>query len=231
MPSFSFAQAKTYLAPFVSSQGPSDPLVANCINDINERFVTSGQWKGNRFLMAFTPGFDSSNNWYYIDTPVGVESILKVIAVDDGNMNGEIADILSDWYPFSENGLGWIAYNYVGDTELIRMGNVPGTADSQRYRIVGKYPEDRTFYAIVRRGYVPLINDGDLLIPSNRNAYRYGAQAWQYENTYELERAQVYWNLAYQCLNEATQAFEEGEQAEIDIQFKAFSPHAIQNLI
>jgi len=231
MASFSFAQAKSYLAPFVTSQGPSDPIVGNCINDVNERFITSGQWKGNRFIIWITPSFDEANQWYWFDTPTGVESVMKVIAVDTDGMNGEIADIMSDWFPFSENGLGWIQYNYNGDTEVIRLGISPQDPEKQRYRIVGKWPEDRSLYCIVRRAYLPLVNDSDILIPSNRNAYRYGAQAWQYENTYELERAQVYWQLAYQCLNEATIAYNDGEQAQIDIQFKAFSPHAIQNLI
>ena len=64
MASFTFSQAKSYLAPFVTSQGPSDPIVGNCINDVNERFITSGQWKGNRFIMWLTPQFDGPNQWY-----------------------------------------------------------------------------------------------------------------------------------------------------------------------
>ena len=78
---------------------------------------------------------------------------------------------------------------------------------------------------------MPLVNNGDLLIPSNRNAYRYGVQAYNYENVNELERANVYWSLAYQCLNDETIAFQEGEQAQVDIQTKAFAAGGIQNLI
>ena len=86
-------------------------------------------------------------------------------------------------------------------------------------------------YCLVRRGYVPLVNDSDLLIPSNRNAYRYGVQAYNYENVNELERAQVYWGLAYQCLNDETASMEEAELAEVQVQTKAFAPGLIQNLI
>jgi hypothetical protein len=103
--------------------------------------------------------------------------------------------------------------------------------DTQRYRVIGNVPENRTLYCIVRRGYVPLVNDTDRLVPSNRNAYRYGIQAFNYENINELERAKVYWELAYQCLNEETASFEEGEQVSVDIQTKGFAPSLIQNLI
>jgi hypothetical protein len=78
---------------------------------------------------------------------------------------------------------------------------------------------------------VPLVNSGDLLIPYNRNAYRYGCQAFIYENSNELERAQVYWDLAYKCLNDETNSMEEGDFSQVDIQTKAFAPSGIKNLI
>jgi hypothetical protein len=237
MASLTFAQAKTLLAPYITSQGSTDPVVSSAINFVNERFITSGQWRGNRFIYSFTPNKDSSGN-YYIDTVPGIESILRVIAIDESYVTGETGNIMSDWFPWSEGSLGWLPPSYAGDFQLIRQGNTPAsplpsgnTADTQRYRIIGGVPETRTMYCIVRRGYVPLVNSNDLLIPSNRNAYRYGVQAFNYENANELERAQVYWNLAYQCLNEETQAMEDGEVAEVDIQMKAFSPSAIQNLV
>lgn len=237
MASLTFGSAKTLLAPYITSQGSTDPVVASAINFVNERFITSGQWRGNRFIHSFTPQQDSDGN-YYIDTVPGIESILKCVAIDPDYLTGETGDVMPDWFPWVEGGLGWLSPTYVGDFQLIRQGNVPAsplpsgnTADTQRYRLIGKVPETRTMYCIVRRGYVPLVNSNDLLIPSNRNAYRYGVQAFNYENVNELERAQVYWNLAYQCLNEETQAMEEGEQAGVDIQTKAFAPSLIQNLI
>jgi len=237
MASLTFSQAKTLLAPYISSIGATDPVVASAINFCNERFITSGQWRGNRFIYSFTPQEDGGGN-YYIDTVPGIESILKCVAIDPTYLTGEIGDIMSDWFPWIEGGLGWLPNTYVGDFQIIRQGNTPvsplpsgNTSDTQRYRLIGKVPEDRTMYCIVRRGYVPLVNDTDLLIPSNRNAYRYGVQAYNYENINELERAQVYWDLAYRCLNEETISMEDGEQAEVDIQTKAFSPSYIQNLI
>lgn len=239
MPSLTFAQAKTLLAPYFTSQGSADPTVATAINFVNERFISSGQWKGNRFIKSFSVGQDSDGN-YYFDTVPGVESVLKAIAVDysQGSPQGEIVEIMGDWYPFNDAGLGFLPPNYAGDTQIIRQGPTPAsalpsgsTADTQRYRIIGRVPETRTMYCIVRRGYVVLSGDNDLLIPSNRNAYRYGIQAYNYENVNELERAQVYWQLAYQCLNEETTAFEEGSADQVDIQTKAFSPSLIQNLI
>ena len=242
MPSLSFAQAKTLLAPYISSVGSTDPVVASAINFVNERFISSAEWRGNRFIHSFNVSQDSDGN-YYFDTVPGIDSVLKVTALDPDYNLGEIADIMSDWYPWVEGGNGWVPANYTGDTQVIRLGSSPSyplpsgdgaghfTADTQRYRVIGKIPETRTMYCIVRRGYVPLVNDTDLLIPSNRNAYRYGVQAYNYENINELERAQVYWQLAYQCLNEATQSFEAGEEANIDIQTKGFAAGAIQNLI
>jgi hypothetical protein len=154
------------------------------------------------------------------------------------NHAGEIAEIMDDWYPWNDGGLGYLPPNYSGDTQIIRQGNVPAsglpseaTTDTQRYRVIGKVPETRTMYCLVRRGYVPLVNNNDLLIPSNRNAYRYGVQAFVYENANELERAQVYWDLAYKCLNDEATAFSEGVDQQIDVQTKAFSPSLIQNLI
>jgi hypothetical protein len=243
MASLTFAQAKTLLAPYISSVGASDPVVASAINFVNERFITSGEWKGNRFIHSFSVSQDPDSKIYYIDTVPGIESILKVAAIDPDYETSEIADIMSDWYPWIDQGMGVLPANYAGDTQVIRMGATPSyplpsgdgsghyTADTQRYRILGKVPETRTMYCIVRRGYVPLVNDTDLLIPSNRNAYRYGVQAYNYENINELERAQVYWQLSYQCLNEATQSFEAGEQANIDIQTRGFAAGTIQNLI
>lgn len=242
MAALTFSQAKTLLAPYITSQGSTDPVVSDAINFVNERFITSGQWRGNRFLMSFTCSTDSNGN-YYFDTVPGVESVMKAMAINTDNLSGDIAEIMPDWYPWVDGGLGWLPSSYVGDTQIIRMGpsvayplpsgNGAGsfTSDTQRYRVIGKVPEDRTIYCIVRRGYVPLVNDTDRLIPSNRNAYRYGVQAYNYENANELERAQVYWNLSYQCLNDETQAMQEGEEAQVDIQTKAFAGGSIQNLI
>lgn len=237
MPSLTFAQAKTLLAPYISSIGSADPVVASAINFVNEKFITSGEWKGNRFIYSFNVSQDGDGN-YYFDTIPGIESVLKVAAIDSVYNQSEIADIMSDWYPWVEGGIGWVPANYTGDTQIIRLGNVPAsplpsglTADTQRYRVIGKVPETRKMYCIVRRGYVPLVNDTDLLIPSNRNAYRYGVQAYNYENVNELERAQTYWQLAFQSLNDATQSYEAGETAEVDIQTKGFAAGTIQNLI
>ena len=182
MPSITFSQAKTLLAPFVTSQGASDPVVADAINFVNERFISSGQWKGNRFIKSFSVS-QAEDGTYYFDTVPGVESVLKVIAIDPTYNSGEIVEIQSDWYPFNDGGIGYMPSDYVGDTQIIRLGpspasNLPSsiTSDTQRYRVVGRIPEDRTLYCIVRRGYVPIVNNNDYLIPSNRNAYRYGVQ-------------------------------------------------------
>jgi len=237
MASLTFADAKTFLAQYVSSQGASDPAVGEAINFVNERFISSGQWRGNRFIQSFAVSQDDQGN-YYFDTIAGVESVLKVMAIDTVQKYGEIVDIMGDWYPFNDSGIGYMAPDYVGDTQVIRMGNIPAsaspsgtTADTQRYRVVGQVPETRSMYCLVRRGYVPLVNDTDLLIPSNRNAYRYGLQAYNYENKDELERAQVYWDMAYKCLNDETTAYEDGDLNQVDIQTKAFSPALILNLI
>lgn len=237
MASLTFSQAKTLLAPFTTSQGASDPAVGGAINFINERFVSGGEWRGNRFIHSFTPQ-TASDGSFYIDTVPGVESILKVIGVSSDGMSGELGDIMPDWFPFDEGALGWLPFNYAGDLQLVRQGMsianpLPSQSNSetQRYRILGQVPETRTMYCLVRRGYVPLVNDTDLLIPSNRNAYRYGVQAYNYENVNELERAQVYWGLAYQCLNDETSSMEEAELSEVQVQTKAFAPGAIQNLI
>jgi hypothetical protein len=236
MASLTFSAAKTLLAPYVTAQGATDPIVADSINFVNERFISSGQWKGNRFIKSFTVSVDANGN-YYFDTVPGVESVLKVLAIDSDNQ-GEIVEIMSDWYPWNDGGLGYLSPNYAGNTQIIRQGQTPAsalpsgaTSDTQRYRVVGRVPENRAMYCIVRRGYVPLVNNNDLLIPSNRNAYRYGVQAFNYENVNELERANVYWQLAYQCLNDETTAYEEGEANQVDIQTKAFAPSLVQNLI
>ena len=237
MASLTFSQAKTLFAPFVTSQGANDPEVATAINFVNERFISSGQWRGNRFIYSFTVSVDGSGNTYF-DTVPGVESVMKVLAIDPDYMTGELGDIMPDWYPFDDGGLGWLPPNYAGDLQIIRQGNVAAsplpsgnTADTQRYRVIGKVPENRQMYCIVRRGYVPLVNAGDLLIPSNRNAYRYGMQAYNYESANELERAQYYWDYAFKCLNDETASFEDGELAQIQIQTKAFAPGLLQNLV
>ena len=236
MASLTFSQAKTLLAPYVTSQGASDPVVASAINFVNERFITSGQWKGNRFIHSFSVSVDGNGN-YYFDTVPGIESVMKVLAIDSSSQ-GEIVDIMSDWYPWNDGGLGFMSASYAGDTQIIRQGQTPAsalpsdsTADTQRYRVVGRVPETRTMYCIVRRGYVVLSGDNDLLLPSNRNAYRYGVQAYNYENVNELERANVYWDLSYKCLNDETTSYEEGDANQVDIQTKAFAPSLIQNLI
>jgi hypothetical protein len=237
MASLTFAQAKTLFSSFITSQGPTDPEVAIALNFVNEKFINSGQWKGNRFIYSFTVSQDSAGNNYFDTTP-GIESVLKVIAIDPDYMTGEIGDVMSDWFPFDDGSLGWLPANYAGDLQIIRQGNYPAsplpsgsTADTQRYRVIGKVPETRSLYCIVRRGYVPLVNDSDLLIPSSRNAYRYGLQAYNYENKDELERAKVYWDQAFSALNDATQNFQEGEFAQIQIQTKAFAPGLMQNLV
>jgi hypothetical protein len=237
MASLTFLQAKQLLSPFVTSQGPSDPIVASAINFVNERFINSGMWKGNRFIYSFSVSQDS-DGYNYFDTVPGIESVLRVIAVDPVNEVGDIADIQADWYPWNDGGLGYLPPNYTGDVQVIRLGISTGNplpsqvnSDTQRYRVIGASPETRTMYCLVRRAYVPLVNDSDLLIPSNRNAYRYAVQAYNYENVNELERAMTYWNLAYQCLNDEVDIFEDGVQDQVEVQTKAFAPGLIQNLI
>jgi hypothetical protein len=315
MASLTYAQAQSLLAPFITSQGSSDPAVGSAINFVNERFITGGQWKGNRFIYSFngqntlnnvaltyvgkiitgtyanhglsvgtlitinttspssqtayvgtfqvtapvttntftftsiyTPtanatasviasAFTSDSSGTYIDTPVGVDSILKIIAVDT-NQAGEIGTIMNDWFTFQKAGLGYLQQQYSGDFQIVRQGPTPAsplpsgnTSDGQRYRLIGEYPELRTMYCLVKRAYVPLVNPTDLLIPSNINAYRYGVQAYNYENINELERAQVYWDLAYKCLNDALESYQEGVQDGVEIQWDAFRPSLVQNLI
>jgi hypothetical protein len=41
----------------------------------------------------------------------------------------------------------------------------------------------------------------------------------------------IYWNLAYQCLNDEVDVFEDGVQDQVEVQTKAFAPGLIQNLI
>jgi hypothetical protein len=207
------------------------------INFVNERFITGGQWRGNRFSYNFTCSQDADGN-YYFDTVPGIESVMRVIALDETYQTGEIADVMGDWYPWNASGIGYMSPTFVGDTQVIRQGNTPaspspagGTVDTQRYRVVGKIPETRSMLCLVRRGYVPLVNPTDVLIPSNCNAYRYGLQAYNYENKDELERASVYWQMAYQALNDETESFEESSDEEVQIQMKAFAPGNIQNLI
>jgi hypothetical protein len=231
-----YGQAKCLFNKFVTSQGETDPIVGEAINFVNERLISSGQWRGNRFIKSFSVQQDSDGN-YYFDTIEGVESIIKVIAIDSEDY-GEIVTIQDDWYPFDNGGLGWMSPTYVGDTQIFRQGNVPAsasptgtTSDTQRYRIVGRVPENRTMYCLVRRGYVPLVNDADLVIPNSRNAMRYGMQAYNYENVNELERAQLYWDYAPRSLNDETIASMEGVDQQIDVQMKAFAPSLIQNLI
>lgn len=238
MASLTFGQAKKLLAPYVSSRGEADPNVATAINFVNERFITSGQWRGNRFLTKFDLSLDA-DGYYYFDTVAGVEAVIQAIAVDSSDLsqNWEQLDIYGDFYQFRAGGLGFNDPKYTGDSQILRLGNVPasaggsGTVDTQRYRVIGKIPETRQIYCLVRRGYVPLVNDSDVLIPSNRNAYRYAVQAFSYENSDELQRAETYWSLAYKCLNDETIAFEEGESDALQIQMKVFSLHSIQNLI
>ena len=237
MASLTFAQAKTLLAPFFTSAGASDPALATGINMVNERFISSGQWRGNRFIHSFSVS-TAPDGTFYFDTVPGIESVLKVMAIDSSSYTGEIVEISGDWYQFNDAGIGYMPANYAGDTQVIRLGPSPAsplpsgaTSETQRYRVVGRVPETRSMYCLVRRGYVPLVNDTDLLVPSNQNAYRYGIQAYNYENINELERAQVYWDLSYKCLNDETMSLEEGEAAQVDIQTKAFSPSMIQNLI
>jgi len=232
-----FAQAKSLFCSFVTSQGPSDPEVGRAINFVNERFITGGQWRGNRFSYSFTCSQDGDGN-YYFDTIPGIESVMKVIALDNTYKTGEIADVMGDWYPWNASGIGYMSPTYVGDTQIIRLGNSPvsplpsgATSDTQRYRVVGKIPDTRSMLCLVRRGYVPLVNPTDLLIPSNRNAYRYGIQAYTYESKDELERAQVYWDMAYKSLNDELESFEEASDDQVEIQMKAFAPSNIQNLV
>lgn len=242
MASLNFAQAKSLFCSYVTSQGPSDPEVGRAINFVNEKFITGGQWRGNRFSYTFTCSQDDAGN-YYFDTVPGIESVMRVIALDTTYLTGEITQVMGDWYPWNDSGIGYMSPTFVGDTQVIRLGNTPVfpapsgdgagnfTSDTQRYRVVGKIPETRSMLCLVRRGYVPLVNPTDLLIPSNRNAYRYGLQAYNYENKDELERAKVYWDLAYQSLNDETEAFEEASDDQVEIQMKAFAPGIIQNLI
>ena len=335
MPSLNFSQAKNLYYKYISSVGPADPVVADAINFVNERFITSGQWKGNRFIKSFYCT-QQADGTYCFDTVPGVEAVLKAVAINPDGLTGDNTEIMDDWFPFSDAGLGWLPPTYVGDTQLIRIGPTPlsstqfpavtytidchddangslygkqvkingitqtlgngaisfttgssgstiatafatfcattnycsattsgntvsitselttftvadvnsglfiqqssadattNVSNTQRYRVIGTVPETRQIYCLVRRGYVPLVNDNDLLFPSNRNAYRYGVQAYNYENVNELERAKIYWDISFSCLNDEVDAYEDGAEQQVDIQTKAFSPGYIQNLV
>jgi len=56
-----------------------------------------------------------------------------------------------------------------------------------------------TVYA--RRAFIPAIADNDLLIPGNLGALKLGLKALVYEDNDDLQRAQQYWNNAFDILN------------------------------
>ena len=98
-------------------------LPGAAVNFVNERFITSGDWKGNRFITSFTAYLNNTDGNYYFDTTAGVESVMKVIAIDTTYKWGEIVNVLDDWYQFNEAGTGWLDNQYSGATQIIRIGN------------------------------------------------------------------------------------------------------------
>jgi hypothetical protein len=105
----------------------------------------------------------------------------------------------------------------------------------QRYRIVGNYPEERTIYAMCKRAFITFKLDTDEVIPSNLNALRYGVQAYIYDQQNDLERAKVYWDMAFTTLNEELEDFTgDFTREQIEVQMGAFAlggPQGIPNLI
>jgi hypothetical protein len=314
----SFGEAQVLFAPYVTSQGSSDPSVAAALNFVNERFITSGEWAGNRFQVSLV----CNNNVLVV--PVGVESVLGVCAIDSYG-NGELVRVQGDFYSFNTDGLGYQNATYAGDTQVIRLGMTSpmsrgivtpealvfvagGTESSnadgvrvkgldadgndiwvggqegeswnpsvsshtsanvfsavtsvhvndplvnpwkivgatsgivysqylpweidpayQMYRLVGQVPEVRTMLCLVKRGYVKLTDASQIMVPGNINAYRYGVQAYRFEVQDQLERAKVYWGMAFEALNQETVAFEEGADDVVQIQTESML--GIMNLI
>lgn len=99
------------------------------------------------------------------------------------------------------------------------------------FKVLGNIPESRQFYAYCTRAFIPLANSNDPVIPGNLNALRYGMQAVNYENKNDLERAQLYWQQAFTCLNEELETWWSNSTVEqVQIQRTAFLG-GLKNLI
>jgi hypothetical protein len=124
------------------------------------------------------------------------------------------------------------------EQKLIAVYNPSETVPNyRRYRLTGIFdnpqrPTHCHFKTLCKLCYQPLLNDNDIVIPSNSNAMENVIIALNFRRNSDLKRSEEYFLKGIEILNKDLQEQQgSSELGSVNIQFRAFSGRGIRNLI
>lgn len=143
---------------------------------------------------AVLRGYDADGARLF--SPDGSDGIRVTLAEGDNNFPQQVAVIESLTLPEMTKHSSL----RVGTTEL--GSYEPGESDPsyRRYK-VGSVPAGCTVHALCSRRHVDLVNEGDLVIPSNVGALKHGIIALRLEDQSDLDTSVAHFDQAYALLN------------------------------
>lgn len=92
-----------------------------------------------------------------------------------------------------------------------------------RYKLVQDTEADTVILGLAKRRFIPVQDDDDVVFPDHRGALKKGLQAVAFEDGDDLERAQAFWQAAFQDLSAEVGQNRGGAEQYID-----FNPNGVR---
>jgi hypothetical protein len=161
------------------------------LNEALERIYSDGVWDG-LMVRADVSGYITDN---VLTLPYAYDAMLA-IALDDHPY-----DIFSEEHEFSQNGPA-VQDAGEGGCIVIDLGfNEVSEESVRQYKLTMDSTDFDTIEGLLKKRFVYLENDTDLIYPANIGALKHALLAICFENESDIQRAQAYWEQAYSILN------------------------------
>jgi hypothetical protein len=106
-------------------------------------------------------------------------------------------------------------------TTVATVGPGSGVTRYRRFRVPGT-EDGRVVHVLCKRAFIPLVEDTDITYLGNINAIKNGLLATVAEDSNDVERAQLFWNTAFQLLEEEASSTRGAAQLRLNL-----DPHGV----
>ena len=170
----------------------SDGTFKARLNEAIERIYTEGIWDG----LTVRADLSSYVANEVLTLPYAYEAILS-IAIDDNP-----TPIMGKQYEFMRGGPG-IEDAGEGGAFVIDLG-FDSTGDAlRRYKILQDVDSGTEIEGLIKRRYVYISSDSDVVVPSNIGALKHALLAITYEDEGDIQRSTAFWDECYNILQSA----------------------------
>lgn len=160
------------------------------INEALERISSDGIWEGLMERVDLTPYISAE----ILTLPYAYDALMAV-AVDKGPTN-----IMDEGLEFTQGGPG-VEDAGEGGAVVIDLGfNTVSGQEVRQYKFLMDIAATTTVEGLVKRRYVFLEDDSDLIYPSSVGALKHALFALHYEEEGDIDRAQQFWDKCYSIL-------------------------------